>query len=223
MTVCLLVAILIFTVNLFSFNVDLRLSRDLRTPGIRVIGIGLPRTGTCSLAVALKRVGLHVQHFPINLVKKLELYTSKRNALVDLSMLNLRPIQVHRMFPDARLIYTYRSETSWVRSMQELLAFLRNMTLVPGIGQTVNNIDRIFGETSQSLVRAKRLYEEEVDCLEAAGIPVYRIPIVSKETSDRTKWKLLQRAVQSETDYSHLPFPYESHVKLHLKQAWSFL
>ena len=198
---------------------------------MKVVGIGLPRTGTCSLATALRMYGLATQHFPINLTSKRELYDRKRSALVDITMLGFRPADIYRMYPDAVLIYTDRCDKSWVRSMMELLVTLKRAILVPGMANVVETYMQVFGSSYKSILAAKRLYEHELLLLEhQAGVKVHRISIVDRDITSKSKWESLASALGNTVPISSsskkklhtMEFPNESHVITHIKQAWRF-
>jgi len=81
----------------------------------KVFIIGLPRTGTTSVCVALLDQGLKVAHTA---------YTQQTFALAD--VLADTPCycdyrQLDALFPDSKFIYLTRNLTSWVPSMQMLL------------------------------------------------------------------------------------------------------
>ena len=227
--ICVVVIILV-TVLSFSYNLDILISKDLLQHGMKVVGIGLPRTGTCSLATALRMYGLATQHFPINLTSKRELYDRKRSALVDITMLGFRPADIYRMYPDAVLIYTDRCDKSWVRSMMELLVTLKRAILVPGMANVVETYMQVFGSSYKSILAAKRLYEREIFVLEQQeGVKVHRISIADRDITSKEKWESLETALNhsgnnipfsSKKKLRTMGFPNEGHVITHIKQAW---
>lgn len=83
---------------------------------IKVFGIGLTRTGTTSLAVALKLVGYNVIHYPDEPV----LFGGRYDGAFDL------PVVIHykkldRAFPKSKFIYTVREKSGWLDSMEKYL------------------------------------------------------------------------------------------------------
>lgn len=227
--ICAVVTIMV-TIASFSYNLDILFSRDLLQQGMKVVGIGLPRTGTCSLAMALRMLGYTPHHFPINLSTKKKLYDRKRDALVDITMLGLRPADIHRMYPDAALIYTDRDDDSWVSSMMELLATLKKAILVPGMANVVETYINVFGTTYHSMLAAKRLYEREIFVLEQQeGVKVHRISIADRDITSKEKWESLETALNhsgnnipfsSKKKLGTMGFPNEGHIITHIKQAW---
>ena len=220
--VIVLLVILLLTIFIFSYNIDLHMSTDLTVKGIKVVGLGLPRTGTCSLSAALKLLGYSVQHFPINFHKRRHLYERKRDALIDISMLSLRPTDMHRLYPSAQFIYSDRDDRSWVKSMKKLLKTLRRVIFVPGMLDVLCEFLRLFGTSYESIISAKRLYERELYALEKSGVRIHRVYLTVKEKSDADKWDDLQSAIGNSMDMSSSLFPNETHIWLHMKQVWTW-
>ena len=86
-----------------------------------VIGIGLPRTGTTSLAAALEVLGYSGRHFcEINKTERAVGVADKKQYMVDNSLyFNLE--EVVRKNIDAKFILTHRSEAKWANSMSQFL------------------------------------------------------------------------------------------------------
>jgi hypothetical protein len=84
-----------------------------------VFGIGLPRTGTTSLAAALKVLGMSTAHWTNPLTSELlsEDDVQLFDALTDAPMC-LEFEEYYRMFPASKFIYTVRPLESWVLSMK---------------------------------------------------------------------------------------------------------
>tara|TARA_Y100000588_G_scaffold274199_1_gene290140 strand:+ start:537 stop:1031 length:495 start_codon:yes stop_codon:yes gene_type:complete len=76
----------------------------------KILGIGLSKTGTYSLTVALQYLGFTAIHYPTN-VKQIEAY----DAATDI------PVTAHfetldEMFPGSKFIYTTREPDAWHES-----------------------------------------------------------------------------------------------------------
>ena len=214
-------AILMLTIILFSYNFDLDFLPNLPTTEMRVVCIGLPRTGTCSLTVALQRLGYNPQHFPINMSTKLRTYIRKRDALLDVTMLGYRPKDIVKLFPNARYIYTTRSDLGWLKSMNGLLILLNRFRFVPGVLEVIQGFVATFGSTYDTFMIAKRKYESELRELENEGKIIHRVNISDKSITSEKKWIDVQKACGIVTDLSHTRFPHESHIRLHIAQAWA--
>jgi hypothetical protein len=223
MVLILLVTFLVMTGFLFYNSWDLEILPDLPSPGIKVICVGLPRTGTSSLTTALSDLGYKPHHFPLNLTEKMQQYLSKKNALLDLSMLGYRPSQLHVMFPDARIIYTRRSNSSWLPSMRDLLHFFNTYRFIPGVEIARQGFLKTFGTSYSTFRIAKHLYENELLELEHSGVKVHYLNISDHDVDSKKKWRDLQEACDVHDEkLLQSPFPNERHVNVHIKQAWSF-
>jgi hypothetical protein len=86
----------------------------------KIIGLGLSRTGTTSLGLALEKLGFKTIHFPIQIYSKndLSLY-SQYDAFVDLPI-PLYYKDIDKMFPNSKFILTIRDEQAWLESMKWL-------------------------------------------------------------------------------------------------------
>lgn len=78
---------------------------------MKVIGIGLPRTGLTSLARALTILGYDTIHFPASLER-----AQRREAATDMPLPH-RYRALAKRFPKAKFILTLREERYWHRSM----------------------------------------------------------------------------------------------------------
>ena len=92
---------------------------------MKVFGIGLSRTGTKSLTLALKQLGLNIVHYPNNRTTLQELMT----ANYDLSILRdcdgITDItvaayyaQLDQLFPNSKFILTVREKESWLKAVE---------------------------------------------------------------------------------------------------------
>lgn len=75
---------------------------------VKIFGIGLPRTGTFSLATALSKLNYNVKHYPSDLYD-LEKYDACTEVRFD-------PIELRHCYPDCKLILTIRDQKQWLRS-----------------------------------------------------------------------------------------------------------
>lgn len=86
---------------------------------LKILGLGLSRTGTASLAAALRSLGLRTAHYPLALYDPdgggdLERY-EEYDALVDLPV-PLLFARLQRRWPEARAILTVREREEWLAS-----------------------------------------------------------------------------------------------------------
>ena len=220
----LIILWIIMTILMFTHDTDVYLSPNVCTCRKMVICVGLPRTATCSLSKALSILGYSVQHFPINLKSKIELYKKKRNALVDLAMLNISPQQLHMWFPDAVFIYTDRDDEDWVRSMFSLHDILKKCAAyIPRMKNVYMRFIKTYGTTKNTFIQRKREYEKEINKL-STKTHVACINLVNKKNSDMDKWIDIGNALGiTDSRFSYLRFPNEYHVMLHVKQVWKLL
>lgn len=87
----------------------------------KIFGIGLPRTGTTSLNVALNTIGIPSIHFPFSLYELEDLsILDQYTAFVDSPIPSLYH-QLDGIYPDAGFILTTRPLEQWLASMQWLL------------------------------------------------------------------------------------------------------
>ena len=80
---------------------------------LKIFGVGLTRTGTTSLAVALGQVGYSVIHYP----SECALFTGQYIGAFDL------PVVIHykaldKAFPESRFVHTVREKDAWLESME---------------------------------------------------------------------------------------------------------
>ena len=94
----------------------------------KVFGLGLSRTGTSSLTVALYRLGITTKHYP----RDRRTYEQLRNGDYHLDILDTRfqaltdiPVvpyfaQLDRAWPGSKFILTLRDKEDWLRSVERL-------------------------------------------------------------------------------------------------------
>ncbi len=90
----------------------------------KYFGIGLSRTGTKSLTLALEQLGLHVVHYPrdATTLKELTEGTYEFSVLKDcdgITDITVSPFypQLDALYPGSKFILTVRDKESWLRSM----------------------------------------------------------------------------------------------------------
>lgn len=79
----------------------------------KIFGIGLSKTGTTSLARALKMLGYKTYHFPKDLEGALEHY----QALTDTPIARAYK-DLDQQYPNSKFILTIRDVESWLKSMK---------------------------------------------------------------------------------------------------------
>lgn len=79
----------------------------------KVFGLGLSRTGTTSLTVALERLGWDTKHYPnpTRLISE----ANQHDALTDIPVI-LMFQEFDVIFPEAKFILTVRDKKSWLKS-----------------------------------------------------------------------------------------------------------
>lgn len=87
----------------------------------KIFGIGLPRTGTTSLALALKSYGIQTIHFPFGLYDHgLDAHIAEQyTAFVDTPVPMLYK-QLDQRWPGSKFILTTRDRKEWLQSMKWL-------------------------------------------------------------------------------------------------------
>lgn len=84
---------------------------------MKIFGVGLTRTGTTSLAVAMTQVGYNnVVHYP----SERTLFAGQYDGAFDLPVvINYKALD--KVFPESRFIYTVREKDDWLDSMEKYL------------------------------------------------------------------------------------------------------
>jgi len=90
---------------------------------MKIFGIGLSRTGTLSLATALRELGYKVSHYPKpplipKLIKVLENYDCACDTPIAIAYKEL-----DKIFPNSKFILTTRSLESWINSCRNFKHF----------------------------------------------------------------------------------------------------
>jgi hypothetical protein len=91
----------------------------------RLFGTGLSRTGTRSLHVALRRLGLSSVHYPYDALTERELFEGepslsileRHQAMVDLPAAGFFR-ELDRRYPDSRFIHTVRDRNQWLEAVE---------------------------------------------------------------------------------------------------------
>ena len=117
-----------------------------------IFGIGLPKTGNTSLAAFLKEQGLIGVQYP-SYFQWQDL--SCFDFVVD-TPCNLYYRGLYTAFPDAKFIYTYRDDISWLRS------FAYHLSSVEILDEwRIQNRDKLF--PSNAYIKDKWRHEREVN------------------------------------------------------------
>jgi len=108
-----------------ELSATLQITHSLKSKKVKVFGIGLSRTGTKSLTLALNMLGFKIVYSPDDEITLKELMAGK----YDFSILNdfdgitditVAPYyaQLDKLFPDSKFILTIRGKESWLRSVE---------------------------------------------------------------------------------------------------------
>lgn len=93
---------------------------DKETPGEKIFGIGMQRTGTSTMTQALEVLGYESEHFPAGLWgNRSHPVLFENNAFFD----NPIPIiyqELDERFPESKFILTIRDEDDWLQSCEHL-------------------------------------------------------------------------------------------------------
>ena len=126
-----------------------------------IFNLGLPRTGTTSLHVAMLLLGVPAAHRPMGLSKIF--FENKIEKLLDLPFLAYSDLpipnyyqEIHTFFPEAKFIMTVRNVESWLTSIENFYS-----TRPPAAnGISGRDLLRIatFGMTKFHAGRFERIY-----------------------------------------------------------------
>lgn len=108
-----------------EFSSKIIIQRPMISKKMKVFGIGLSRTGTKSLTMALNMLGINVVHYPDDETILQDLMAAK----YDFSILNdydgitditVAPFysQLDKLFPDSKFILTVRNKSCWLKSLE---------------------------------------------------------------------------------------------------------
>lgn len=206
--------------NDWNITTDQRLSDEDRQT--LVLGIGLPRTGTCSISAALNHLGYYSHHFPINLRTHDQRYLQKRNALVDLTILGFRPLELYQRFPHALFIYSKREDNeSWLSSMHSLRHLLGKFRYFVGVKDIIKQFDQVFGTTREEMISMKIAYETEIEELKRrAPSQVLITDITGHDVTDKDRWESLCTFLNYKGDIPSRKFFNEKHLSYQIKQLF---
>ncbi|KKM23113.1 hypothetical protein LCGC14_1618500 [marine sediment metagenome] len=79
----------------------------------KIFGIGLSRTGTTSLAYALKEIGINIVHYPMS---EAQLFDPENDGACDIPVITYYK-ELDKKFPNSKFIYTFREKEEWLNSM----------------------------------------------------------------------------------------------------------
>lgn len=111
-------------------------SIENRTAMDKIFGIGLNRTGTGSLAAALRILGYKVSHWThhTEICQQLALnrfdfpFLEEYDAVLDLPIPAIYK-ELHQHYPNAKFIYTWRDFHSWINSHKKMYEKLGDIPL----------------------------------------------------------------------------------------------
>lgn len=103
----------------------IKVQNSFKSKTSRIFGIGLSRTGTKSLTLALNMIGFKVAHYPDDEITLKELMAGKYNFSIlkdfdGITDITVAPYyaQLDKLFPDSKFILTIRDKESWLRSVE---------------------------------------------------------------------------------------------------------
>jgi len=108
----------------------------------KVFGIGISRTGTSSLTLALEILGIPTVHWPTNMYD-----ICKYRGATDITVA-CRFKELDQIFPDSLFVYTERESKSWLRSVTDHYKKKDPAEILPfGAKQFAHEADiKIFGK-----------------------------------------------------------------------------
>ena len=168
----------------------------------KVFCLGLSRTGTTSISVALHTLGYHVHHFCPYLARFARdgsLYVDKRYADAFDAQTDIAPALVYRelarLYPDARFVLTTRPRDKWGAAMVRFCAKHRRMFQTLPFPDTDRYFTAMYGAwATMTAPEWARVYDRH--CAE-----------VSAFFAKEGKGRLLQLAVTQGEGYNELvPF-----------------
>ncbi|MCS3824364.1 sulfotransferase family protein [Salinibacter ruber] len=127
----------------------------------KVFGIGLSRTGTTSLAHALRKIGYSTAHWKVQgkIIGIEELY--EFDAVTD-TPVSCRFEQLYRAFPKSKFIYTTRRLKGWIKSIKNHHGYeVPRSAPTPSHQRRINNIKRSTESkhTYRNLLEAMYTYQ----------------------------------------------------------------
>lgn len=178
---------------------------------MKLFCIGLPRTGTSSLSMALEILGVETQHAPCEL--DVEYYDHGPAAYTD------TPIWVPEMFrklalrfPQAKFIYTYRQPEQWLRSVKRLRFFTSREMLHEPADEWAYTTVLGYPFKRNKWIMAYQGHCDDV--FEFFGDQPQRLLSIdlTRELDDRIKWNELCRFL--ELPVPAQPFPHQNKKRM---------
>ncbi len=119
---------------------------------MRVFGVGLSRTGTTSLAAALRSLDYHTTHYKLSVLCRapdgalaLNLWkVAQFDALTSIPIVRFYP-ELDQAFPGSKFILTTRDAESWAASMWRNRRSQVLINLIPGARQI---FEEVYGTSS---------------------------------------------------------------------------
>jgi len=125
-----------------------------------LFGIGMPKTGTCSLVKACRDMGLTAIHFP------------QMHEIKHVDMTNDLPITAHYQeldiqYPGSKFILTIRDQTTWETSFENHLEMRKAKDKCSGFINIPNYLHRLklYGTNDLTMpvaIQTKKMHEKEV-------------------------------------------------------------
>ena len=106
----------------------------------KIFGLGLSRTGTTSLAYALKEIGINIVHYPMS---EAQLFDPENDGACDIPVI-AHYKELDKTFPNSKFIYTFREKEDWLDSMAKYLPRKKNWAT--STWQTQNRM-AVYGQT----------------------------------------------------------------------------
>jgi len=153
-----------------------RVSRDLRTlprrirfrNDRRIFGIGLSKTGTSSLSLALECLGYECRDFPIEMLRfrkdSLSFRVSEAAAYQALADIPVSAFfrELDEAYPGSKFVLTVRDLNGWLRSCA------RHFKAGRSWGRKIDRLhEQIYGATSFDAVRFETAYSRHVEEVKA--------------------------------------------------------
>ncbi len=111
--------------EVLALEVEPDISYQLHHRKAKVFGIGLSRTSTKSLTMALNILGINVAHYPDDETTFTELTSGKYNlSILDdydgITDITVAPFYVHldKLYPNSKFILTVRDKEAWLKSLE---------------------------------------------------------------------------------------------------------
>lgn len=82
----------------------------------KIFGLGLSRTGTTSLTIALKNARYNIIHYPT----QQELFSSSNDGATDIPV-TIAYKELDKKFPGSKFVYTIRDKEEWIEALRRYI------------------------------------------------------------------------------------------------------